>query len=116
MPSSQFLIARFIAIGSVIGLAFLTIYIQYTHNKSLEKDLSISRLETSRYKQVLAIQNAQILKNKSDYDEAIKKLPTVLKTIETKYKTQYQTIYQWRDNNETDDCNSSIQLINDFKF
>lgn len=94
-------------------IAFIELQRNKIHNLQNDNEVLLSQL--SQYKYALAFQNEAIVKNKSDYDEDIKKLPTVLKTIDTKYKTQTQVIYEWKDSNETD-CNASMQYINDFNF
>lgn len=78
-----------------------------------DKEVLISKLETCNTQ--LMAQNTLIMQNKADYDEALRKLPIVLTKINTKYKTTYETIYKWRDRNETD-CNDSLAFINHFEF
>lgn len=102
----------------VVGALVVLGYIKYlvNENGNLEKDKQVLQAEKAQYVYALKFQNSAILQNKSDYDEAIKKLPTVVHDINTKYKTQYETIYAWRDHNETHDCNSSMQYLNTYQF
>lgn len=105
-----------------IAIALMVIavlgYINVLNNEieSLEKDKLVLQSEVNAKKAYIISQNISIALNRADYKAAMDRLPTVLHEIETRYKTQYQTIYQWRDNNETHDCNSSMQYLNAFNF
>ena len=82
------------------------------------RDLSISKIksEVVEVRGYLAAQNMIIKNNRADYEIALNRLPMVLKSIDTKYKTEVITIEKWRDQNETHDCNSSMQYLNAFVF
>lgn len=99
---------------SILGGALIIgmlIYIGF-----LRLEVKAEKAEKEQYKYALSFQNEAIIKNKSDYDEAIKKFPTVLETIDVRYKTQTQIIYAWKDNNETSDCNDSLNYLNTYQF
>jgi len=101
---------------AVLLIAFaITVKVLNSKIESLVKDKEALQSKLDTQKAYAAVQNASILQNKSDYDEAMKKLPTVLKTIETKYQTVYSTIEKWKESNATD-CNSSMQYLNSYQY
>lgn len=102
----------------VVGVLMVLGYIKYLGNVigSLEKDKLVLQSEVNEKKAYITAQNIAIELSSVEYEAALNRLPTVLHDIDTRYKTQYQTIYQWRDHNETNDCNSSMQYLNTFKF
>lgn len=93
-------------------------YIKHLGNvvENLEKDKLVLQSEVNEVRGYLKAQNMIIESNRVDYETRINRLPTVLHDINTKYKTQYETIYAWRDHNETHDCNSSMQYLNTYQF
>jgi hypothetical protein len=65
----------------------------------------------------ISVQNAAILANEADYNKSITKLKTALHNIDTKYITKTVEVEKWRDSNETsNDCNASMQYLNNYKF
>lgn len=102
----------------VAGALMVLGYIKYQNVEinSLEKDKLVLQSKINEQKGFILAQNIAITSNKADYEEKLKQFPTVIKEINTRYKTQYETIYQWRDHNETHDCNSSMQYLNNYQF
>jgi hypothetical protein len=102
----------------VIGALMVLGYIKYLRNEidSLEKDKIVLQSKVNEVRGYLKAQNMIIESNRVDYETRINRLPTVLHDINTKYKTQYETIYAWKDHNETHDCNSSMQYLNTYQF
>lgn len=104
-------------------LVVLAVTITYGYIKHLknENDGLVSKVEQlkgekAQYAYALNFQNEAIVSNKADYDRKSKQLPTVLKEIDIQYKTKHETIYQWRDDNETNDCNESMRYLDSFQF
>jgi len=106
---------KFIALGIVVLSFAITVEILNNKIETLTKDNEILQSKVAKDEALLAVQNALIIQNKSDYDIAVKKLPTVLKVIDTKYRTVYSTVEKWRDANETD-CNSSLRYLDSFTY
>ena len=107
---------KFIALGVVVLGFITTIKILDNKIETLTKDNEVLQSKVAKDEALLAVQNALILQDKADYDTAIKKLPTVLKVINTKYRTVYGTVEKWRDSNETSDCNSSLRYLDSFTY
>jgi len=108
------LIAIFLVIVvGVVGVEFLNNKIE-----TLTKDNEVLQSKVAKDEELLAVQNALILQNKSDYDTAVKKLPKTLKVIDTRYKTVYKNIETFKegDRNESNDCNASIVFLNSFTY
>lgn len=109
---------RLIAIFLVIVV--VVVGVEFLDNKieTLTKDNEVLQSKVSKDEALLAVQNALILQNKSDYDVAVKKLPTIIKTIDTRYKTVYKNIETFKegDRNESNDCNDSIAYLNTFNY
>lgn len=102
----------------VVGVVMILGYIKYLGNeinKGIDENAKLQSIIREQ-KAYLTAQNIMVEANRADYQAALKRLPTVLHEIDTKYKTEYQTIYAWRDNNETHDCNSSLDYLNRYKF
>lgn len=115
----MYLIKKYwLEISEALFISIIAGYIIFIHyeNKSLVKDKQVLQSELNASRAYINAQNAIILQNKSDYDEAIKKLPTTLKTIDTRYQTVYTTIEKWRDKNVSTDCNDSLDYLNRFQF
>lgn len=102
----------------VVGVLMILGYVKYLGNeiKSLEKDKMVLQSKVNENQAYITAQNIAIASNRADYQAALNRLPTVLHDINTKYKTQYEIIYAWRDHNETHDCNSSMQYLNTYQF
>lgn len=102
----------------VVGALMVLGYIKYlgTIISGLEKDKVVLQSKVNEKQAYITAQNIAIASNRADYKAAMERLPTVLHEINTKYKTEYQTIYAWRDHNETHDCNSSMQYLNTYQF
>lgn len=102
----------------VIGALMVLGYIKYLGNEidSLEKDKLVLQSKVNEVRGYLKAQNMIIESNRVDYETRIKRLPTVLHDIETRYKTEKIPVIQWRDHNETHDCNSSMQYLNTYQF
>lgn len=113
-----FLKKYWVEIMIVVGALMILGYVKYlgTIISGLEKDKVVLQSEVSEVRGYLKAQNMIIENNRVDYETRINRLPTVLHEINTKYKTQYETIYAWRDHNETHDCNSSMQYLNNYTF
>ena len=107
---------KFIVLGIVVLGFAITVEILNNKIETLVKDNEILQSKVAKDEALLAVQNALILQNKSDYDVAVKKLPTVIKTINTKYRTVYSTVEKWRDKNETSDYNSSLRYLDSFTY
>jgi len=99
----------------IISLLLTTWYFK-NELLSAAEQLQTSQDKVSEVKGYLKAQNMIIESNRADYEIALNKLPTVLHEIETKTKTEYNTIYAWKDSNETHDCNNSMQYLNSFQF
>jgi GTPase involved in cell partitioning and DNA repair len=104
----------------MIGVGALMVlgYIKYlgTMIGNLENDKLILQSKVNEVQGYLNVQNMIIKNNRADYEIALNHLPTVLKSIDTKYKTEVVTIEKWRDKNVTNDCNSSMQYLNTYQF
>ncbi len=102
----------------VVGALMVLGYVKYlgTIISGLENDKVVLESRVKENQAYIMAQNIAIASNRADYKAAMERLPTVLHDINTKYKTEYQTIYAWRDSNETNDCNQSMDFLNRFKF
>ena len=108
---------KFIVLGIVVIGFLATIKILDNKIETLTKDNEVLQSKVAKDEALLAVQNALILQDKADYDVAIKKLPTVLHTIDTKYKTVYKNIETFKeDSNVSNDCNASIVFLNSFIY
>lgn len=105
-------------IAVVFGVLAVLGYIKVLKSEigSLEKDKLVLQAKVNEKEAYISAQNISIALNRADYKTAMERLPTVLHEIETKIKTEKIPIYIWRDNNETHDCNSSMQYLNAFNF
>lgn len=99
----------------IISWSCTTWYLKNDNNQLLSKAEQLKR-EVREVRGYLSAQNMIIENNRANYEIAINRLPMVLKSIDTKYKTEVVTIEKWRDQNETHDCNSSMQYLNAFVF
>jgi GTPase involved in cell partitioning and DNA repair len=103
----------------VLIVSILLAYIKQLNNEisSLNKDKVVLQSKLRESDAYLHVQNATILANQADYNASIAKFPTVIHKIDTKYITKTIEIEKWRDNNETsNDCNASIQYLNNYQF
>ena len=107
---------KFIALGIVVLSFAITVEILNNKIETLTKDNEVLQSKVSKDEALLDVQNSLILQDKADYDTAVKKLPKVLKVIDTKYQTIYSTIEKWRDKNETSDYNSSLRYLDSFTY
>lgn len=105
-------------IAIVLALTLAYGYIKsLIHEKvKLEDENALLRSRMSEKEAYITAQNIAIEANKVEYLKNLNRLPTVIKEIETQYKTKYQTIYEWRDSNETNDCNESMRYLDSFQF
>ena len=86
-------------------------YIYYLRN-----EVALQEAKVREKQAYITAQNMLIKSNRVDYETRINRLPTVLHEIETRYKTEKIPVIQWRDKNETHDCNSSMQYLNTYQF
>ena len=102
---------------AVLLIAF-SITVVLLNNKigSLVKDKELLQSQVATQKVYVALQNATILQGKSDYAKQVKKLPSVLRVIETHYETIYSTVEQWKESNATTDCNSAVRYLDSFTY
>lgn len=102
----------------IVGVVMILGYIKYlvNENDSLQKDKLVLQSKVNEKQAYITAQNIATLASRADYKAAMERLPTVVHDINTKYKTQYETIYAWRDHNVTHDCNSSMQYLNTYQF
>lgn len=115
----MFLIKKYwFEIMIVVGALMVLGYIKYLGIiiSELENDKIVLQSRVKEKQAYITAQNIAIESSRADYDMALERLPTVVHDINTKYKTQYETIYAWRDHNETHDCNSSMQYLNAYQF
>jgi GTPase involved in cell partitioning and DNA repair len=99
--------------------SILVANIIYSDNKisSLKKDNVVLQSKLHEANAYLNTQNAAILTNKADYNVSMAKLPQELHKIDTRYITKTVEVIKWRDRNETqNDCNASIQYLNNYQF
>jgi hypothetical protein len=85
---------------------------------SLTKDNSVLQSKLNESNAYINVQNAAILANQADYNASIAKLPSILHKIDTRYVTKTIEVEKWRDNNETsnNDCNASVDYLNNYQF
>lgn len=113
-----FLKKYWVEIMIVVGVLMVLGYIKHLGNEidnGLQKNAKLQS-EVSEVRGYLKAQNMIIENNRVDYETRINRLPTVLHEIETRYKTEKIPVIQWRDKNETHDCNSSMQYLNTYQF
>lgn len=103
----------YIAIGLFVCLL---LGMQSLKIKSLEKDNLVLQSRVKENQAYIMAQNIAIASNRTDYETAMKRLPTILHDINTRYKTEVITVEKWRDHNVTHDCNSSMQYLNNYQF
>jgi GTPase involved in cell partitioning and DNA repair len=106
-------------IAFVLVTSILIIYANYLRDEvsSLEKDNAVLQSKLHEANAYLNTQNAAILANKADYNVSMAKLPQELHKIDTRYITKTVEVIKWRDRNETqNDCNASIQYLNNYQF
>lgn len=97
------------------GLVLIgSLFIAYIHSLNSQ----IEKLENEKRTALMTVelQNALIVSNRADYELQLKRLPIVLKSIDTKYKNTVQTIYEWKESNVSNDCNGSIEFLNTHQF
>jgi ABC-type molybdate transport system ATPase subunit len=106
-----------IIIALIIVIPFLYVRHLNAEISSLKKDNVTLQVKLNESNDLLRVQNATILANEADYNASMAKLPTVLHKIDTKYVTKTVEIEKWRDKNETsNDCNYSMQYLNNYQF
>lgn len=114
-----FLVKKYWVEFAIIACILIVLgYIKYLKNDINDGLNTIDKLQSkvNEKQAYITAQNIAIESNRADYKAGLERLPTVLHDINTKYKTQYETIYAWRDHNETHDCNSSMQYLNNYQF
>ena len=99
---------EFVEVLFILSLLFYTYY--------LKNEVALQKAKVRENQAYIIAQNIAIESNRADYKAGLDRLPTVLKSIDTKYKTEVVTIEKWRDHNETHDCNSSMQFLNTYQF
>ena len=93
---------------------------------TVEKDANIDALKIENAQEVqkltvcsdsIKVQNALILANKQDENKT-KELPKIIHDIRTKTVTQtrYITLFKDDENVSKNDCNASINFINNFDY
>jgi predicted nuclease with TOPRIM domain len=121
----DFILKYYRALSMAIVVVFSLSIIWILQNKvdDLHHDNSILMMENSvleaKLKQKqdqLAMQNILIAANKSEYEEAMEKLPMKIETIKTKYVSVYNDIEKYKGEANASDCNGAIDKLNDFDF
>jgi hypothetical protein len=106
-----------LAIALIVLASFL--YVKHLHSEisSLENENSNLQSKLKEKTALVQMQNDAILKLQADYNASMAKLPSVMNKIETKYVTKKVEVIKWRDKNgKKEDCNSSVNYLNNYKF
>jgi GTPase involved in cell partitioning and DNA repair len=102
-----------------LSICIFITYIIHLKNEisSIKKDNAELQSKLNEANAYLNAQNFAILANQADYNASMEKLPQELHKIDTKYATKTVEVIKWRDRNDTEnDCNSSINYLNNYQF
>ncbi len=114
---------RAMALGIIVVCSMAVIWSLESKVNDLLLELAVCEAQKSEVqamieekKVIIATQNVLMLANKTEYEENMKRLPTQIETIKTKYVAVYTDLKKWEGDANASDCNGAVTKLNTFNF